>query len=209
MKGHTAWSALQFGFPCHQAIISVPGQILADSIKATRTMPKPAPNFLHVDGDAQVTEDHDLTVIDGKPMEPERLYKIGIYQLLLTGLNVIEPLFSWVRNNIAEIPDEEACPPAKEICIEVCMKEAWRELLGFADDASVAIADLESHLESTFKQIDTNGDGNLERKEIEEYFHQAMGEKPQSTFLSKMIAVLDANNDGMISYDELQVLVAI
>ena len=46
---------------------------------------------------------------------------MAIYQHLLTGLNVIEPLFSYVQANVA-VPDAEGCRPVKEMVIELCMK---------------------------------------------------------------------------------------
>lgn len=190
-------------------------------------MAKPAPNFLHVDSDAVVTEDHQLTVVDGQPMVPDKLYKvgyycmclplaslicsssqIGIYQLLLTGLNVIEPLFSWVMENITDIPEEEACMPAKEICIEVCMKDAWRKLLGYTDwdVCKPSPEELDREVSAAFEAIDANNDGFLERLEIERFFADQMGEQPATELLSRMISVLDSNNDGKIDPKEMAAL---
>ena len=177
----------EIAFECHQAIIDVPGHIIAESIKNTRTMAKPAPNFLHVDEGVKVDDAHEVLEIAGQPFDPDRVYRLSMYQMLLTGLNVIEPIYSYVVNNMP-VPDEEACRPAKSIIMEVCMKDAWRHLLGMETSA----ADVEmlnssgggnsrvltkkasvvgtSELERLFDEIDEDKDGVLTKEEIITYF---------------------------------------
>ena len=55
------------------------------------------------------------------PFEPQRTYRVAIYHHLLTGLNVIEPLMSYVTANV-EVPDLEACRPVKDLVLEVRRK---------------------------------------------------------------------------------------
>lgn len=95
----------EIAFECHQAIIDVPGHIIAESIKNTRTMAKPAPNFLHTDEGVKINAEHEVLEIAAQPFEPDRVYRLSIYQMLLTGLNVIEPIYSYVVNNMP-VPDE-------------------------------------------------------------------------------------------------------
>ena len=63
-----------------------------------------------------ITDAHEVTHINGKPLEPEKLYMVAVYQFLLSGLNVIQPLLGYVQENVP-VPDVEACLPIKEIVI--------------------------------------------------------------------------------------------
>ena len=65
------------------AVISLPGQIIEDSVAQTRSTPsKEAPNYLQVDGEC-LFEGSKLLEVDGKAFERERIYKVAIYQFLL------------------------------------------------------------------------------------------------------------------------------
>ena len=50
----------------------------------------------------------EVTHLDGKPLDRGKLYTVSIYQFLLTGLNVIEPLLGYVKANV-KVPDLEVC----------------------------------------------------------------------------------------------------
>lgn len=70
---------------CNQAVIKIPGQVLSESAHNSRSTEKPAPNFLHFDSGVETSEDGHITVIDGQPIDPERLYTVAVYQFLLAG----------------------------------------------------------------------------------------------------------------------------
>lgn len=114
----------ELAFECELALVPLPGRVLAESVRSTRSRPTPNPTFLHLDEDARCRRDtHELTEINGAPLEPDRLYMVAIYQYLLTGMNSVEPLMTYVRaggdeRNALVVPDLEACPPAKQLIIE-------------------------------------------------------------------------------------------
>ena len=60
-----------------------------------------------------------LVSISGDALDPNRLYRVAIYQYLLSGLNQIEPLYSHVQRGDIRLPDLECCRPAKDIILEV------------------------------------------------------------------------------------------
>jgi hypothetical protein len=71
---------------------------------------------------------------------------VAIYVALLNGLNAIEPLLSYVKAR-GRVPSIEGCIPAKEIVLDTCMKDAWRQLIEYA-------------------AWDTNADGHLSDAEV-------------------------------------------
>ena len=201
----------EFAFDCHQAIIKVPGHIIAASIQSTRSAPKPAANFLHLDDGCKVqfipgTNTHTVTHLDGKPIDPNKLYSVAIYQFLLTGLNVIEPLLSYVKANV-EIPDQEACRPVKDIVMECCMKDAWRQVVGLEKwDGLHTNArkkeEFQQAIRLVFDEIDTSNDGFIHPDELEKYVEEKQNIHNHGLIV-QMMKTLDENGDGKISLDEL------
>lgn len=197
----------EMAFPTHQAVIWVPGHVIADSVANTRSAPKPAPNFLHLDADCVVAADgHQLTHINGAPIEPEREYCVAIYLALLNGLNVIEPLLSWVQAH-GKVPSIEGCRPGKEIVLETAMKDAWRRLIGFdkwdcAAHGRMGSDELCDGLIKVLAEIDRNGDGQIDPDELDAYLYKKHGHH-DAALISQMVKTVDTNHDGKVSAAEL------
>eukprot|EP00413_Alexandrium_margalefii_P005973 CAMPEP_0204513400 /NCGR_PEP_ID=MMETSP0661-20131031/1485_1 /ASSEMBLY_ACC=CAM_ASM_000606 /TAXON_ID=109239 /ORGANISM="Alexandrium margalefi, Strain AMGDE01CS-322" /LENGTH=208 /DNA_ID=CAMNT_0051518573 /DNA_START=55 /DNA_END=681 /DNA_ORIENTATION=+ len=197
----------ELAFGTEMAVIELPGHIIAESVKSTRDLEKPAPNFLHCDSGVTVDGSNNVTAIAGKPLEPQRKYRIATYQMLLTGLNIIEPLYSYVKANL-EVPTEEQCLGAKDIVITVLMKDMWRQLLGcekWGEDPGQDMprARLSARVSAAFKEVDANGDGKVDEQELEALMTKSFGTRPGCELLKKMIGALDKDNDGLIDKNEL------
>jgi len=178
----------EFGFDTHVAVIELPGKIIAETIGSSRTTPKPAPNFLHADDGVEIDAEHNVISVNGESFDPARVYKVGIYQLLLSGLNVIQPLFSYVQENV-QVPSLEACTPIKLIAMNYCTKQALLEMLELAGGADKAIA-----------AMDNNGDGMLDKEEVCTFL-EAQG-RPTG-LLTQMLSMLDSDGDGYITASDL------
>ena len=59
-----------------------------------------APNFLHFDDGVQLSAEGHITHINQKPLEPDRLYTVAIYQFLVAGGNEIQPLLAHVTQSL-------------------------------------------------------------------------------------------------------------
>lgn len=189
------------------ALVPLKGSIIQQATVNTRTAPKPAPNFLHFDSGVVLDAEHTILTVGGKPFEPERVYSVAIYQLLLTGLNVIEPLMSYVREHVT-VPDAEACRLCKEIVLERAMKDEWRRLVGFdafdADgDGKVSRRELRAGIDAFISSIDKNGDGKISTEEVAALIQSKHG---HLSVLEQLVKTLDANGDGIISKEELLAL---
>ena len=207
----------EFAFDCHQAIIDVPGRIIVASVQSTRSAPKPAANFLHLDDGCvvQYTPDHDtdgveqhkLIMLNGQPVDLDRVYRVAIYQFLLTGLNVIEPLLSYVREYV-KVPDVESCRPVKDIVMECCMKDAWRQLIGLnhwdgLHHSAETKAEMASAIKRAFEEMDTAQDGFVHPDELESYMKGKQSICNNHALIVQMIRTLDQNGDGKLSMKEL------
>lgn len=190
-----------------QAIVKIPGRVLADSIHASRTVVGPNPGYLHVDNDAEVTDDHRLVKVNQEPLDPSRDYVVSVLVYLLTGMDRVPPLVDWASSNL-QIPDIEACKPQKELIMSWCVKLAWRKLLSFDrfdkdHDGHLTASDLRGFLENATQKVDKNSDGYMDKDECLNFLNKS---GIQSGFLSKMVNVLDSHNghqDGMIALSDL------
>jgi len=198
----------EFAFEGPQAVIPLKGSIIQESTFNTRSAPKPAPNFLHFDSGVVVTPEHQIISVGGVPFDPEKIYTVAIYQFLLTGLNVIEPLMSYVNEHV-KVPDTESCRPVKDVVLEVCMKDEWRRLIGFEGfdedgDGQVTADELRAGLTKTMSKLDANGDGLISKEELTDYVHKMEG---NVALVEQLIQSVDADGDGYVSLSELEALI--
>mmetsp|Transcript_33997 Transcript_33997/g.84702 ORF Transcript_33997/g.84702 Transcript_33997/m.84702 type:complete len:194 (-) Transcript_33997:46-627(-) len=63
----------EFAFPTEFSVLQLPGRTLVQMVTWSHARLKPAPELLHLDGDCTVSEGV-LSAINGKPVEPARLY---------------------------------------------------------------------------------------------------------------------------------------
>lgn len=192
----------EFAFGMEMAVIELPGAIIAESIKNSRSTPeKEAPNYLHADSECTFdpADAQKLTHIDEKPLDSAKKYKVAIYQFLLGGMNEIEPLLSYVKENV-KVPDLELCLPAKGLVMETCMKQMWRKIIGPNTD-----------LKAAFAKMDPNGDGLLSKDEMLAHLKNlAADDDPNNNvsvdLVAQLLQVLDVDGDGKLSFAEIEAL---
>ncbi|NES20072.1 MAG: bifunctional metallophosphatase/5'-nucleotidase [Symploca sp. SIO3E6] len=196
-------------FDTEIALVKLPGDVLQKVITESRSTPEQeAPNFLHADLDV-VIEDYPslkITSINQAPFEPQKLYNVGIYQFLLTGMNEIKSLLYYVNANCS-IPPLEQCLPAKNLIMESCMKDAWRVIVNYDewdsnDDGQISKEELGEALKKSFASLDKNQDGQISPEELQSALAQRTG-RTNKGLVSMMFETLDADGDGMVSMDEL------
>ena len=196
-------------FDTEIALIQVPGYVLQEAITETRSTPdREAPNFLHADFDVVVEDYPSLKIvsINHAPFDPQKMYTLGIYQFLLTGLNEIKPLLDYVNAN-GGAPPLEQCLPGKNLIMESSMKDAWRVLINYEEwdadgDGEITREELKQGVKNAFAFLDQNQDGYISPPELRAALAERTG-RTQKGLISLMFEVLDVDKDGMVSMDEL------
>jgi hypothetical protein len=96
----------------------------------------------------------------------------------------------------------------KELVIELCMKDAWRKLLGIEDPLSDANtrndASVEVAVRKAFSALDSNGDGELDMQEIREAVERSPALRGAAAgLIEQMLRTLDVDGDKKVSLEEM------
>ncbi|GAB4379692.1 MAG: hypothetical protein Kow00121_34320 [Elainellaceae cyanobacterium] len=215
-RNYTAGTSFTYGdlleelpFDTEMATIQVPGYILQAAISLTRSTPdQEVSSFLHADLDVEIEEYPSLKIvsINHAPFDPRRMYRLGIYQFLLTGMNEIKPLLEYI-NDSGSAPSIEQCLPAKNLILESCMKDAWRTLVNFDEwdtngDGTISKAELEAAIKQAFAFLDRNQDGHISPAELQAALTERTG-RTHKGLIGMMFETLDTDGDGNVSMAEL------
>lgn len=195
----------EFYFPMEMAVVELPGQVIAEAIRFSRSAEGEKPGFLHADSGVEVSEEHVVLKIDGRPFEAGRTYVVALPNVLLKGMDNVAPLVAYAGENL-QCPEDEACLPIKQVICDVCAKDAWRELCGLDqwEHGALAHVDLKAAVLAHIKEMDTSGDGTLSEEELRQ---GAAKRGLSSGLVPQMMRALDVNHDGRVSHDEILALV--
>ena len=196
-------------FETEIAVIKVPGYVLQEAIFLTRSTPdQEVPSFLHADLDVEIEASPSLKIIsiNHAPFDHRKMYRLGTYQFLLAGMNEVKPLLKYVRAS-GGVPPLEQCLPAKNLIMESCMKDAWRTLVNYHEwdangDGQISREELEQAVKSAFATLDRNQDGYISPTELQTALTERTG-RTHKGLIGMMFETLDADNDGMVSMEEL------
>lgn len=201
----------EFAYELKIGIVDVPGWVVAQTVKSTRSLPKPAPPFVHLDEECTVNELHDVLTLDGKPIELDKVYRCCTWLNALKGVDNLQPLVDYVRDNNL-MPDDEICIPGKETVLKLWMREAWRKVVHFDEwdadhDGHVSQEELKTGLDKTLALLDKNGDGVVDTEELVALLEKNMHVEHSRALAVKMFKVLGEDHDGVLSRKALSKLV--
>jgi hypothetical protein len=213
----------EFPYSTDIAIIQLPGEVIEETIKSSRTSGDgEKPFFLHVNKECIISKDCKIEMVDGKPFDPEKLYTCATLQLLLTGMGQLQPMYDYVKRT-GTCPSLEICHPIKDCVMETCMKSAWRNMLGMAGwdvnhAENVSSEELHAIIDKTLDRLDRDKSGFLDPNEIEDLVNesfiaspvkkrQRISERTSQTLVAHLIKSLDTNVDGRIGRNEFHNLV--
>lgn len=128
----------------------------------------------------------------------------------------------YVRSSGMKVPYPDSCPQAKNAVINICMKDAWRDLFGLTSDKcqTLSAAEISKVLDDHFKEVavdETLDSESIRRKSLSSmkidkkhlmHFVEKKGmPRKGSMLIAQMIKALDANKDGEVNRKEFEDLV--
>lgn len=112
-------------------VVTMKGRVVYEAVAASRAKtPVESGGFLQVD-DRMVVEGATVVAIDGAPIELDRDYKVALVHELLLGLDNIDPLVRWAKENPALVPPAGSGREPKMLLVQSFAIAIWRELGGF------------------------------------------------------------------------------
>ncbi len=171
-------------------VVSLPGSVLRDAVAFSRAKaPLESGAFLQVDDRMTVEEPGaKLIAIDGAPLDLDRRYQVATVRELFLGLDHVEPLVRWARDNPTLIPEVGSGREPKVILLQSFALGIWRELGGF--DA-----------------VDLNGDDKVTPSEVAAAVALRRPSDGPSTVLADIVMrAVDVDADHVISRDDAAAL---
>jgi hypothetical protein len=186
-EGRFTYGDLKAEVPFDNEVVvaELPGRVVKEAVAASRAhAPVESGGFLQVDDRAEVLEPgHELVRLAGAPLDSSRVYKVALVRDLLLGLDHIEPLVRFGRENPASVPASGSGRDVKMLLVDAFSVALWKELGGF--DA-----------------VDANHDGIVTEEEVEAAVARAMQEAPSPVTAGLLIHALDADHDLRISRED-------
>ncbi len=166
-------------------VTELPGAVLRDAIAASRARaPLEYGGFLQVDDRAVVDErTHELTRVDGEPLDEAKDYRVALVREMLAGLDHNEPLERFAHEHPDRVPPPGSGREIKLVLVEAFSLALWHRLGGF--DA-----------------VDTDGDGVVTAQEIAGAVARFTDEAPSPVTADLLLRTLDTNHDQGVSREE-------
>lgn len=192
-------------FPSENIVISVSGQALSDAVQRSRAeWPQSSGMALHGDDAMEMDpHTHRVVAVGGAPLEPERLYTIVCDSYIVKSN---EPLRAYASAHPERFPADDAGRPALPILVQHYCDRVWRKLLDRDENGDIS----REEAEALFDEADTSPrDGVIDHEELHAVIGRRLGGLQASKIIAKQcISILDVNQDGVISKEELLTMLA-
>jgi 2',3'-cyclic-nucleotide 2'-phosphodiesterase (5'-nucleotidase family) len=172
-------------FDNEMVVVPIPGSVIDAAVHASRSHGAPFGGFLQVDDGVVVDARGHVTAIGGRPLDPAREYHVAIVRNLLEGMDHIEPLARFARENPARIPPATSGRDVKIVVVNAFAVALWAELGGF-------------------DRVDANRDGVVSEGEIGSAIAAVTGEPASPVAAQLVLDALDTNHDRVIERDEAE-----
>ncbi len=166
-------------------VVRLPGIVVRKAIGSSRAgTPVESGGFLQVDdGIAVDAASNEPISIAGTPIDDARTYRIAMIRNLLTGMDRVEPLIRFARDNPGMVPPVGSGRDAKVILVDSFSAALWKQL-------------------GTFDSIDADHDGALSAPEISAAVERVTGEPASQITVDLLLRTFDKNRDRRVSRDE-------
>eukprot|EP00467_Chlorarachnion_reptans_P020364 CAMPEP_0114534772 /NCGR_PEP_ID=MMETSP0109-20121206/28028_1 /TAXON_ID=29199 /ORGANISM="Chlorarachnion reptans, Strain CCCM449" /LENGTH=361 /DNA_ID=CAMNT_0001718227 /DNA_START=403 /DNA_END=1488 /DNA_ORIENTATION=- len=183
---------------CGIQVIEMPGSVLIEAVRDSRTRGKAYTHFIHHDDQVLVDNKHKVTHVFGNPVDPGRIYRVGYSAKRYLSRNGPKGLADYFQRNLDKIPPEDAELPGDQLLLGYWAEKVWTMIL-----------EQNSELDKVFESLDTDGDGVVSVSELATCMNRNLGfemrmEKEKS-FVECILQVAgDENGDGKLTYEEFK-----
>uniref|UniRef100_A0A7S4C682 EF-hand domain-containing protein n=1 Tax=Chrysotila carterae TaxID=13221 RepID=A0A7S4C682_CHRCT len=192
-------------FPSVNLIVPVEGAILSQAVQYSRLPWIGGASGGQSSGDALHTDDLmrvdpascEVVEVDGKPIDPDKLYKILIDSYQLRCNPVFEAYCTEYPNRV---PPQDTGQPALPILVKYFCDQVWCLLLTEGGKSHVSL----SAGERLFADANQSGSGELTEEELLDVISRRLGGRQASKVLAKQcLSHVDADKNGTVSWKEL------
>mmetsp|Transcript_23651 Transcript_23651/g.58784 ORF Transcript_23651/g.58784 Transcript_23651/m.58784 type:complete len:245 (-) Transcript_23651:139-873(-) len=183
-------------------IVEWTGAVLRDAVRESRSQDpaKECAWFFQCDKDMDFdATGKELLIVNGAPLDEQRVYRVAVAWKGIYKYRANPVLKAWLEENPDGMPPTgEAGVPAKVLLVRYFCKFIWQKL-------------------PSFEELDTSGDGFLDKKEVEKAYLHAFGMDVDGDgeieeheiravvqSVDMLINSLDKNGDGKVSRDEYE-----
>mmetsp|Transcript_43478 Transcript_43478/g.137508 ORF Transcript_43478/g.137508 Transcript_43478/m.137508 type:complete len:240 (-) Transcript_43478:132-851(-) len=131
-------------------------------------------------------EQRELTHIAGEPIDHDKIYLTGILFMAFTGVDSIEPLLAWAKENAHLFPMDSAPEmgkPAKLALVDYYSKAIWYQM-------------------GKFDEIDVDQKGFISREDVVRGASKHFQTEISSLCIENIMRAADRDNDGKVSREE-------
>ena len=183
---------LELPYPSKMGHIQMCGEEIAEAVRFSRNhLPALFGGFLQFDDglETDAADQKVVTHVAGEPLEPKRLYNVGLMLNSLNGMNNNPAFEAWRRNTAKNVvPPDDVGIPAKVLLIRHFALASWRDM-------------------PDFSTMDTNQDGCLSSEEIYAAYKNAYpnsGDEVIQAAVTRLLDAVDYEGDGVVSREEYE-----
>ena len=163
-------------------VASLPGRVLREAITASRAhAPLESGGYLQVDEGLVVAgPEQRLVSVGGAPLDEARDYRVALVRNLFEGMDHIEPLARFARENPARVPPVGSGRDIKVALVDAFSRALWDQF-------------------GAFDSIDEDHDGLVDAREIADAITRVTAEPASPITVELLLKALDADHDHRIS----------
>ncbi|MCS6901982.1 MAG: 5'-nucleotidase C-terminal domain-containing protein [Myxococcales bacterium] len=164
-------------------VARLPGAVLREAVDFSRSRGVSG-GFLQVDDGVRFDLGaHRIVEVAGAPLDEERKYRVALVRNLFFGMDHLEPLVQFARENPACIPPPGSGREAKMALLDAFARSFWAQL-------------------DPFERMDLDQDGSLGREEIAQAVARRTSEPASPITVELLLKAVDTNRDERVSPEE-------
>ena len=184
-------------------IVRMPGRVIFDSVKSSHSCGH-NPYYMHYDDAVMVNESHEVTHVNGIPLDHDKMYNVAYPPGEICAENGPKSLREYFQANP---PDprhlSSTSRGGQEFLLQYWAQQVWAAVWERLDSNKDGTVD-----QSEFLLLDSNGDGKVDAEELMKFMHDELGYEivsGETSFASYVLrAGGDRDQDGKLTWSEFE-----